>query len=301
MNRVEFETVMIQNPAAAALAAMGLATARTTALFHSGLRDDAGNRVFRDESGVIFLEKAVHDDDWSRIGGAGYTQDEPAAAARPDDDGRRFRLLEPMLAGARLLDYGMGDGGFARRSAAICHTVEGVEPRADRRDELRRHLGSSVAIAETLDDFQPGYDVITLFHVLDRITKPVSLLSKLQSLLRPGGCLVVELPNAGNALIEDIDLPAYRDFIFSSGELVMFTRAALEKFLAGLGFTGITVHGVQRYGLAAHAGWLLDGTAGGESRYGDRATPENAAAYEESLVMAGRTDTLFALAYRPLP
>ncbi|MEK7383781.1 MAG: hypothetical protein AAB262_10930 [Elusimicrobiota bacterium] len=55
------------------------------------------------------------------------------------------------------------------------------------------------------------------------------------------------------------------------------------------------VTGIQRYDLSNHLRWLETGKPGGMGFYKDVFTPAVDLAYRESLVRAGRADTLWAV------
>ncbi len=305
MNRSEFETILIANPAAAAMAALGMTSHTTADAFHIGLRDDNSTRVFKDQSGVIFLERAVRSDDWFESKGYEPPETEKIRTTRdilyvprPRDDERRFEALQPLIEGAHVCDYWMGTGGFAALSVPVAASVCGVDPRDAARSTLRQRLGTEVAIVRQIEDLAMPFDVITLFSVLECSRNPIGLLRRLQEHLVPGGHLIVEVPNARNTLIEDVEIPAYRDYVFSTEQLVLHTRESLAQMLSSVGFVDIDVIGVQRYGLTTHTGWLVDGQPHGQERYADKANPALERLYEERLAATDRTDTLLAFARR---
>jgi SAM-dependent methyltransferase len=78
-----------------------------------------------------------------------------------------------------------------------------------------------------------SFDVITLWHVLEHVARPVPLLERLVSLLRPGGVLVVSVPN----------FRSWQSRLFSGSwfhldpprHLVHFDRETLEECLRRAG------------------------------------------------------------------
>jgi len=63
-----------------------------------------------------------------------------------------------------------------------------------------------------LDDFEieEKFDVITLFHVLEHFDDPRAVLKQLKSMLAKGGIIVIEVPNADDALLFDVHKGPYR-------------------------------------------------------------------------------------------
>ena len=105
------------------------------------------------------------------------------------------RVTPPTAGRPRLLDYGCGAGAFARLMATEGYDVVGLEPyslgapaQGPSLTLLRKPL---VDAREELGVF----DVITLWHVLEHVHKPIDLLRSLASHLAEGGVLVISVPN----------------------------------------------------------------------------------------------------------
>jgi SAM-dependent methyltransferase len=108
---------------------------------------------------------------------------------------QRAAVVEARKRSGRLLDYGAGAGQFARFMSRRGFEVVGLEPfslgapsEAPGLTLLRAPLASVKASLGT-------FDVITLWHVLEHVPRPVELLAELKGLLRAGGVLVVSVPN----------------------------------------------------------------------------------------------------------
>jgi SAM-dependent methyltransferase len=95
----------------------------------------------------------------------------------------------------RLLDYGCGSGAFARFMVGRGYDVVGLEPFSlgsptseDSLTLLRKPFESARAELGT-------FDVITLWHVLEHVHKPIELLRALGEHLAPEGVIVISVPN----------------------------------------------------------------------------------------------------------
>jgi SAM-dependent methyltransferase len=95
----------------------------------------------------------------------------------------------------RLLDYGCGSGAFARFMVGRGYDVVGLEPFSlgsptseDSLTLLRKPFESVRAELGT-------FDVITLWHVLEHVHKPIELLRALGEHLAPEGVIVISVPN----------------------------------------------------------------------------------------------------------
>ncbi len=147
---------------------------------------------------------------------------------------QRARLVESVSAGRRLLDYGAGAGQFARFMAGRGFDVVGLEPyslgRTLEEPSLKLVRAPLAEVKASLGTF----DVITLWHVLEHLERPLPLLRELRELLRPGGALVVSVPN----------FASWQSRVFKGGwfhldaprHLLQFEPATLEDCLRRAGF-----------------------------------------------------------------
>ncbi len=112
--------------------------------------------------------------------------------------GVRFGAFGPLLRErpGRLLDVGCGRGDLTTWFADRGWQVAGVEPDADAAAQAaargtEMHQG-------TLDDapWQPGeFDAVVFNHSLEHVHDPLLALRQARALLRPGGLLIVSVPN----------------------------------------------------------------------------------------------------------
>ncbi len=102
---------------------------------------------------------------------------------------RRLRFLNSAGKPGRLLDFGCGDGGFLLAAEAAGWRVQGVETNPD----IARARG--LDILSRLDELVDEFDAITLWHSLEHVLAPGRVLSALSSHLKPGGYLLVAVPN----------------------------------------------------------------------------------------------------------
>lgn len=105
----------------------------------------------------------------------------------------------------RLLDFGAGTGDFLQVAKNNGWEVGGVEPNVQAR-KLAKDKG--LDLLPSLEDFkQEQFDVITLWHVLEHVPNLKECLEQLQDLLKPGGIIVVALPN-----YKSWDAKKYKEF-----------------------------------------------------------------------------------------
>lgn len=114
------------------------------------------------------------------------------------DDVRRYNMVKEMCTNKKVLDFGCGFGGFLSRIKDVAQKAVGVELS----EEERNYLNSLGIVCEReLDDIDGQFDVITLFHVFEHLQNPQEWLKKFSKKLCCGGKLVIEVPNANDALL----------------------------------------------------------------------------------------------------
>lgn len=165
-------------------------------------------------------------------------------AARPllslfDQQRLRFvRSLTPPP--ARLVDAGAGRGRFVAAAQASGYDAFGIEPSL-RGVEAAAAAGSPVRRADIEDaGVETGsVDVVSLWHVLEHLDDPGAALSRISSWLRPGGGLLVGVPNLdsfqarlGGPRWFHLDVPRHR---------VHFTLRGMVTLLRAHGFAVLRV------------------------------------------------------------
>jgi 2-polyprenyl-3-methyl-5-hydroxy-6-metoxy-1,4-benzoquinol methylase len=98
-----------------------------------------------------------------------------------------------------ILDAGCGGGVLAKILSSSGHTVDGVTISADELDMARPFVRCvylhNLEIGLPLE-LQPNqYDYVVCSHVLEHIVYPEKLLNDIKKVLKPGGLLIVALPN----------------------------------------------------------------------------------------------------------
>jgi SAM-dependent methyltransferase len=107
--------------------------------------------------------------------------------------------------GDRILDVGCGEGNFLVKARTRGAVVSGIELN---RQAAQIARGKNICIhEELLDSHQPSdqYDIITSFQVLEHVADPLSFIQSCVKVLRPGGTLVIGVPNNDSFLRFDPD------------------------------------------------------------------------------------------------
>lgn len=103
------------------------------------------------------------------------------------------RIVRPP---GRFLDVGCGTGEVLSAARARGWFVQGAEPVADSASVAQqRGLDVRAALLEESGLPQHSYDVVAAFHVLEHMTDARSFLESVTTWARPGGYVVIEVPN----------------------------------------------------------------------------------------------------------
>ena len=165
-----------------------------------------------------------------------YSYHRPGPPSLPESIYYRLFRSAPVPPGSRLLDVGCGGGGYLFFLRDRGYRVVGVEPNAEVVRALREQSDLEVHEGELLDvDFpDASFDAITFWQVLEHTHQPLEVLREAHRMLRPGGHVVVALPNFESlarrifgANWHHIDIP---------GHLYQFGPRPLTKLMEKSGF-----------------------------------------------------------------
>ena len=108
---------------------------------------------------------------------------------------KRRMALQGLQKG-RLLDIGCGVGDFLRVVKESGWEVAGIEPSEHAKSIALKRLGFLPLDPSEANSFADGsFDVITMWHVLEHVDDLHAQLATLHRLLKPGGRLVIAVPN----------------------------------------------------------------------------------------------------------
>lgn len=205
------------------------------------------------------------------------------------DDERRFRFLKCLIENKEVLDFGCGNGGFLLKARGIAKRVQGVEVE----DRLQSHYSNiGLNVVAHINETAEYFDVITLFHVLEHFTDPRAILITLSKKLREGGSLIVEVPNANDALLQLYGSEPFSNFTYWSCHVFLFSVRTLPLLAEQAGLKINYIKQIQRYPISNHLYWLAKGSPGGHKEWHFLDSPELNAAYEKQLASIGVCDTV---------
>ncbi len=113
--------------------------------------------------------------------------------------GLRGKEMLPWVGEGRLLDVGCGPGVNLATLQSYGWDVYGVEFSDTAAELARARVGDRIHIGtlETAPFADASFDVVMFSHSLEHLFSPSDALAHAWRLLKPGGCLVVAVPNAG--------------------------------------------------------------------------------------------------------
>ena len=150
--------------------------------------------------------------------------------------GQPVRILRRagLRRGARVLDAGAGGGRLVAALAEAGFAAEGIEPSA-RGAARAAESGLSVRRERIENHVDQGLDAVVLWHVLEHLDEPRTLLERVSGWLRPGGLLLAGVPNldslqariAGPGWLH-LDAPRHRLHLTPTGLQTLLERAGFE-------------------------------------------------------------------------
>ena len=107
----------------------------------------------------------------------------------------KLQVIQSFHREGHIMDYGCGTGDFLDTCAVVGYQVSGAEPSAEARSHIAPHIQDRVSHPDHLLFKDGRYDAITLWHVLEHIPDPHSVLDRLVGHLQPNGHLFIAVPN----------------------------------------------------------------------------------------------------------
>lgn len=281
-----------------------LCGAADSSVIHNGCRDDASINVLRcNKCGLVYLDSQsqVTDamyEDFGMEQGEDFSYDAWLQRTNKDDV-RRAGLIMDILDDRKIdridiCDFGCGNGGFLRkliqsdRQRFSCYGVD-LKKIARYQNEA-----DGIPCRKAISDYKnQKFDVITMFHVIEHLTEPDTFLRSLADYLNENGMIILETPNADEALLKQYHCSAYADFTYWSEHVYLYTSATLADMVTKAGYEIVSNTQIQRYSFLNHIYWLTKGKPGGHITLQEYVSPELDSFYSDSLRDKGECDTLF--------
>jgi 2-polyprenyl-3-methyl-5-hydroxy-6-metoxy-1,4-benzoquinol methylase len=208
------------------------------------------------------------------------------------DDKRRYEFVKPFIENKSVLDFGSGNGGFLQNAKKTAKNIAGVELE---KAVIPFYKEQNLPLYCNIDEIETSFDVITSFHVIEHIKNPHTILKQLKKHLNDKGKLIIEVPNANDALLTLYKSKAFSHFTYWSCHLYLYTAHTLQLLAQQCGFEVKFIKHIQRYPLSNHLYWLSYAKPGGHEKWGELLDSEALSqAYEAQLASLEATDTIMA-------
>lgn len=122
----------------------------------------------------------------------------------------------------------------------------GIEASKSQATYARDELHLPVEYGDKLDSYGDGiFDFVTIFEVLEHIEKPREFLMTVRRVLKPGGYLLISIPNAPFQFLKARIfkfLGIRKEAFLGPGEhIVHYTRKTIKQFLRNVGFSIVKI------------------------------------------------------------
>jgi SAM-dependent methyltransferase len=227
----------------------------------------------------------------------GWHEAEKHIAANKPTFQRRMRYLAPHLTrGCSVLEVGCSSGFMLFPLADAGHLCAGIEPSGVFGEFVKSR---GLAVYDSLTNLRYAdpdirFDIILHFFVLEHIGNPLSFLESQLELLKPGGKIIFEIPNAADPLYSVYDIPSFERFYWSVAHPWYFSDRSIRHLLNSLGYP-YEILLDQRYDLSNHMVWARDGRPGGMKRFSKMLGDEFEENYKQELIRIGKCDTLIGV------
>jgi len=210
------------------------------------------------------------------------------------DNRRRIKDFKKDIINKNILDFGCGTGDFLKYAKKYAKSISAIEIDKGLNQRLSAIEGLSLFSSLKEIDKKQKFDVIFLFHVLEHVENPASLLENLGEHLSESGKIIVEVPNVDDALLTLYDCEDYKAFYYWKCHLFYYSADTLQKVFLKAGFSTDYIKQVQRYPLSNHLLWLKEGKPGGHHVFNYLDSDALNVEYKNQLADVGKCDTLVA-------
>lgn len=147
-------------------------------------------------------------------------------------------LIPQNGAGRSLLDVGCWDGLLAARFADRGYRVTGIERQSWPAEQFPTNVNLIVAdLHHGIPNLSDRFDYILCADVIEHLLEDSKVLVQLRSLLKPGGRLIVSVPNSGNLYFRAVVLAGN----FPQDEKGLFDRTHIH-FRVWSGWRELFIH-----------------------------------------------------------
>jgi SAM-dependent methyltransferase len=165
------------------------------------------------------------------------------------------RFAEMLEGDEVVLDMGCSTGHFMDLIKDKTKAIYGHDLNANEVNFCKDELGLDVSNVPLAERFrEETFDYITLIFVLEHIADPIYFLNHLKKFLKPGGKLLIVVPNISDPLVSLYDIPEFSSFYYCIEHLFYYNCKTITSLFEKSGLKG-EVEAVQEYPLTNHMNW----------------------------------------------
>jgi 2-polyprenyl-3-methyl-5-hydroxy-6-metoxy-1,4-benzoquinol methylase len=110
-------------------------------------------------------------------------------------------LVERYCPKGEMLDIGCGNGHLLKAASSRGWIVSGYDVDKKSTSDVAKRLGIDVQSGDffSIDYADEKFDLVTMHQVLEHVKQPRKYMSKIHSIVKPGGCVFIAVPNIKSA------------------------------------------------------------------------------------------------------
>jgi SAM-dependent methyltransferase len=156
---------------------------------------------------------------------------------------RRARWIDSKIAApGKILEIGCGRGILLAALSQLGHECHGIERSDLAATRAQRTAGIRIypKPLEHCDMPESYFDLVLLWHVLEHLDSPADTLHRVFKLMRPGGMLIIEVPNFSS--LQSRFFGKHWFHLDLERHLFHFSASGLRRLLTTCGFRQISCH-----------------------------------------------------------
>ncbi len=196
--------------------------------------------------GLVYLanppeEEKLYDDYYGETypPGTEYTDEsaDPELRELYSINEQRIAWVSRLRTGGKVIDIGCGRGHFLKTAAEHGYTVKGIDISSTAVEYATREFDVDAETRELddLTDLQGKFDIVTMWHVLEHFSDPISVLRTANSILAPNGLCFIEVPNL-RSMKFIVSKNKWKGGNHPLYHRTFFTSTTLRNVIAGAGF-----------------------------------------------------------------
>jgi 2-polyprenyl-3-methyl-5-hydroxy-6-metoxy-1,4-benzoquinol methylase len=265
---------------------------------HSILRCEDCNFVYLSpipEQSNDFYESHEYRKQWDYE----FTPDSIHVKYDHEQNERIIRIGIENIRGKSVLDLGASAGVFLDAISSSAASTIAIEPALMYKEYLQSQGHTYYSYPEDACRENEKVDIVTSFDVIEHVEKPKEFLSYAYELLKPGGKLVLSMPNL-NDIIKKVEKDKFEQFFYQTAHLNYFSKEAIPELFCDTGFVSIEVDFLHKYSIENMIRWAKYGSVGVVEEVDgvfDRIFDKH---YKAEIERLGIASHLFITAERPL-